>query len=334
MHDSISISKAWEKVLEGFDKRLIGLGRTESTRNSYLRVARWFARYAASRQIDQQLVDGFENDVTSKVGQNTRRAYAQGLNAFLEYLGADCRLEPPKRIRSEARSLKLEDFHRLVEAVRVKKNRYVSSRDAAVLLMLGEGAARAGEVREMRLSDLNLEKGFIIVRRPKGKHDRKIFFGKATEEALIDYLKVRGEAREPESRDHLFLSTKRGRLRGLTPIAAIVRSATAMAGLESNVHPHMLRHMRITQLSREGLTPYQLRLFAGHSDLRTTLGYVHIQDDEVIEALSSLDHPARAPMDTARSDIEWIRISLATRLARGEIGEEIYRLALESLEDR
>ena len=269
--------------------------------------------------------------MASQVDQNTWRSYALALNSFLIYLQLEVRLKPPRRIRKEAEHLSKGEFVRMLDASENQMARSLAKRDRAILFLLGEGAARAGEVRNLRIKDLDLEKGVAIARRPKGKHDRKIFFGEATSIALAEYLKARGHADDPLDEEFLFLNVWGRRITGSNTILHLVYRLAKRAGIERKVHPHMFRHMRITELSKQGLNPFQLQRFAGHADIGTTMAYVHVDEEEVMEAVRA--RPAMAAVGGQRNcEREELMISLAKRLALGQISGETYIKAIHSLD--
>ena len=54
------------------------------------------------------------------------------------------------------------------------------------------------------------------------------------------------------------------------------------------LNPHCCRHTFITRLSRAGIAPATIQKGARHSSYKTTLGYTHIQIDDVLQAVNSL----------------------------------------------
>ncbi|MDP2896622.1 MAG: tyrosine-type recombinase/integrase [bacterium] len=53
-------------------------------------------------------------------------------------------------------------------------------------------------------------------------------------------------------------------------------AASKRACLIRHVHPHLLRHTFGTYLAFAGVSPYRLQALLGHSDLKTTMNYVHV----------------------------------------------------------
>ncbi len=318
-------------LLEGFEKRLIGQNRTEQTRRIYLNMAARLLDFVGEDLGEEQVLR-FRDELAAKVDQNSMNTYAFALNAFLEYRGMGFRVEPPKKIHKEADSLSKSEFAKVLDAASRQQDVFRAKRDTAILMIMGEGAARGGELRALRMRDLDLSKGVVLARRPKGKHDRRIFFGDATRKALASYLEVRGTGATAEDELCLFLNQDGTRIHGHDTLRVMLAKLAADARLDRKIHPHMLRHMRITELSEQGMNPFQLQRFAGHADVKTTMGYVHVQDDAIATFVQA--SPAVRVVDDheGQGQPEDLKKSLTRRLALGEISEDTYRRALNSLE--
>ncbi|HEX6257703.1 MAG TPA: tyrosine-type recombinase/integrase [Euzebyales bacterium] len=112
-------------------------------------------------------------------------------------------------------------------------------RDEAIIRFMCETGARAGEVINMTVHDVDLARGLAVVRRGKGGKGRHVPFGPATGAAIDRYMRARrrhvradgptlwlGERGYGFAYDALWRSLKkRARVAGITPF-----------------HPHMLRH--------------------------------------------------------------------------------------------
>jgi integrase/recombinase XerD len=70
-------------------------------------------------------------------------------------------------------------------------------------------------------------------------------------------------------------------------VQKMVTRLSEKAGIEKNVHPHVLRHTFATDLYRETGKIRLVQKALGHADLSTTMIYTHIVDDELEIALKS-----------------------------------------------
>ena len=123
-------------------------------------------------------------------------------------------------------------------------------RDTALLRLMLETAARAGEVIALQVADVDLGRGLAVVRRGKGGEGRIVPFGPQTARDLDRYLRMR--------KTHALASTPAlwlGENSHGFSYAGLHRTLTKRAqaaGIEG-FHPHVLRHTAAQRwLSAEG----------------------------------------------------------------------------------
>ena len=79
----------------------------------------------------------------------------------------------------------------------------------------------------------------------------------------------------------LFLSV-RGKPLNREWIWAIVKEAAMIAGINRDIYPHMLRHSFASHLLANGADLRVIQEMLGHSDLRTTEIYTHVESDRLM----------------------------------------------------
>jgi integrase len=89
--------------------------------------------------------------------------------------------------------------------------------------------------------------------------------------------------------DGVYARVERGQL-----IARWMRQATRRAGLVVIEGPHILRHTFCSHLAMRGATVMAIKELAGHADISTTMGYMHLSPNAKRDAIRLLDqiHPA------------------------------------------
>ena len=60
------------------------------------------------------------------------------------------------------------------------------------------------------------------------------------------------------------------------------------AELPEKFHFHCLRHTFITELIKNGININYVKELAGHSDIKTTMNYIHIITDDLRKAVNSI----------------------------------------------
>ncbi len=154
----------------------------------------------------------------------------------------------------------------------------MSARDRAMLEMFYAGALRVSEMVGVKLEDLKLDLGYVLVR-GKGDKERIVPLGKAAQEALATYMKgARPVLAKGRSSALLFLG--RG-ARKLTRQRVWQMVRAASAGMGRHASPHMLRHSCATHMVENGADLRTVQTILGHSDISTTQVYTHVALDRL-----------------------------------------------------
>lgn len=158
----------------------------------------------------------------------------------------------------------------------------LSRRDRAILELLYASGLRVSELTGAKLENLFLEEGSIRVT-GKGNKTRIVPVGGAARDAIENYLA--GERPVLVSRhsgSEIFLS-KWGRKLSTTRIWQIVKERARLAGIDSNVYPHLLRHSFATHLLGNGADLRVIQELLGHADIATTQIYTHVDQKHLRE---------------------------------------------------
>lgn len=154
----------------------------------------------------------------------------------------------------------------------------IAARDRAMLEVFYASALRVSEITGVKLEDLKIDLGCILVR-GKGDKERIVPLGKGAQDALTDYIKSsRPILAKGKTSPLLFLS--RG-ARKLTRqrVWQMVRAASLGAG--RNASPHMLRHTCATHMVENGADLRTVQTILGHADISTTQVYTHLALDRL-----------------------------------------------------
>lgn len=165
-------------------------------------------------------------------------------------------------------------------------------RDRAIVLAMVLGGLRAGEVRSLRLADVDMGLGRVRVL-GKGGRERIVPIDPAFFVESAAYLR---EERPPGCATPECFVVLRGPTRGQAMtepgLRKVFRVHRASSGV-SRVRPHRLRHTYGTELAAAGIDLLVLRELMGHASPETTARYVHLS----AEALAAEYAAARAVTD-------------------------------------
>lgn len=199
-------------------------------------------------------------------------------------------IDSPKQWKILPKSLALPEIASMMKPRASPRTRFeavLAARDRAMLEMFYAGAVRVSEIIEVKLEDVKLDLGYVLVR-GKGDKERIVPLGRSALEALTAYLgKPRSLLAKGRSSSWLFLG--RG-ARKLTRqrVWQMVRSASEAAGRHAS--PHMLRHSCATHMVENGADLRTVQTILGHSDISTTQVYTHIALDR-LKTVYQKHHP-------------------------------------------
>ena len=165
-------------------------------------------------------------------------------------------------------------------------------RDRAIVLAMVLGGLRAGEVRSLRLADVDMGLGRVRVL-GKGGRERIVPIDRAFFVECAAYLRDERPAGCATPECFVVLrGPTRGQAMTEGGMRKIFRVHRARSGA-TRVRPHRLRHTYGTELAAAGIDLLVLRELMGHASPETTARYVHLSP----EGLAAEFAAARAVME-------------------------------------
>ena len=156
-------------------------------------------------------------------------------------------------------------------------------RDKAMLELLYSSGLRLAELQSLNLQDLDFERQQVRVT-GKGDKTRIVPFGQKAKQSLHRWLQMAaiwmGQTLQPSSA--IFISQRGTRL---TPrqIENRVKAQALRAGVNVDLHPHLLRHCFASHLLSASGDLRGIQEMLGHSNLNTTQIYTHIDFDHLAQ---------------------------------------------------
>ncbi|MGH9436979.1 MAG: tyrosine-type recombinase/integrase [Terriglobia bacterium] len=178
------------------------------------------------------------------------------------------------------------DVQRLLAST--ETDRKADIRDHAILILLAVYGLRVGEVRRLRLEDIDWERKTLTISRTKQRpHSQMCPLTASLADAIHRYLR---EVRPPAPYSELFLRLnaphrpfRHGGLYG------IVATRMQRLGIVSpRIGPHCLRHACATHLLAQGLTLTDVAGHLGHRSVESTQIYAKV-DMAGLRAVANLD---------------------------------------------
>ena len=139
------------------------------------------------------------------------------------------------------------------------------------MLVYGSGL-RIGEVANLRVEDIDSKNMRIFVREGKGNKERYTILPKQSLEMLRKYWR---KYRQHKRRGRIFLSES-GKAITVGVIREHFRKYRRKAKINEKATLHTLRHNFATDLIERGATLIQVKELMGHSNIRSTMAYIHV----------------------------------------------------------
>jgi len=164
-------------------------------------------------------------------------------------------------------------------------------RDRAILETLYSTGIRRAELVALKLYNLDLKNGSLLVRAGKGDKDRYVPLGLRAIGALRTYLEdVRPQLVIEPDEGYVFLH-EFGEPFEKNRLSDLVKRYLRAAGIDKIGSCHLFRHAMATHMLENGADIRFLQAILGHAQLTTTEIYTHVSIAKLKE-IHALTHPA------------------------------------------
>ena len=215
---------------------------------------------------------------------STTKTFCTALRVYLRFLISvgKCRpgldesvpLIPQWRLSALPRYLCVQDVERLIASCDCSKPGGI--RDRAILLLLSRLGLRAGDILNLRLSDIDWHEGTLLVS-GKGRREVKLPLPQDAGEALLRYL---NEARPALDVERVFLcaSAPLRAMQTSASVSDVVRLALRRAGISDppTWGANLLRHSAATSMLRGGASLDAVGSLLRHRSPNTTVHYAKV----------------------------------------------------------
>lgn len=229
------------------------------------------------------------------VSNTTKGQYKLGLRRFLLTYGE--RQKKPELVelgksislknmpgadpKKSSDMLSFEEIKQIINAA-------LTIRDKAIIATMYESGGRNGEISTMKLKDVDFnEHGCKIKLKGKtGVRFNQLVFAASY---LHQWISIHPLQHVPDV--NLWVSTRQyadqesntGKNIEITnkAISGLLARAVKAAGIKKRVHPHLLRHSRVTHLSSEFTEPQLKKFFGWSSKSMMPATYIHMDDQEI-----------------------------------------------------
>jgi integrase/recombinase XerD len=193
--------------------------------------------------------------------------------------------------RTEVLYIETTDYKKILDATE-------SLREKLIVQLLWECGLRRSEISELRLKDVNLEEGYLVIDTKKNEDNfRDVPFSVEIKPTLRDWMEYGGRSQYSKAEDSKYLIvTQHSEQVRPNYINKIARRVADRAGISREITTDAkdntrwfptARHFRnsyATHRAKNGMNLKKLKKLMGHSHVETTSRYVQVDIEDKIEA--------------------------------------------------
>lgn len=266
-------------LLLSFEKELRFKKYRENSVKQYLDCVKVFLCYFKDRDSVKHIN---EQDIKSFLAQydqhNTQRAYHSAIKAFYKYVAHQPDkfkyIEYCKRNRKLPIVLSTDEMQRIISACSNLKHK-------TIICLMYSTAIRVGEVINLKVKDLDFNRGIINIRDAKGGKDSQVMFAPEITDLINQYIN------NYKPSEYIFAGQFSPQYSERS-ISQFLQKYADLAGIEKRVYPHLLRHTSATHFVEAGTDINLLQKLLGHSNVKTTALYTHISNNFISKMPSPL----------------------------------------------
>jgi len=295
-------------LLEQYEHYLIGLRLSKNTVETYATFVIQLLIYINETPltlVDNTFIRLFVEEIISKkkYSISTHRQMMSAIKHFGHLFKdtniIDLELHSPKKSSYLPGVLSQREVIHLLSSTSNLKHR-------TILAVLYSAGLRIGEVLNLNVSDIDIDRRQIIVNQAKGRKDRYVMLAESILPLLDNYF----ISYKPKT---YFIEGTLGKRYTASSIRSFLKKSCQKAGIKKRVTPHTLRHSYATHLIENGVGLRHIQELLGHSKPETTMIYTHIAKKDLLLIKSPLDTAVLALQESAKHDKE---VSLSGRINR------------------
>ena len=192
----------------------------------------------------------------------------------------------PKSLSALPKTMSMSDVDNLLTAP--KGTTPLALRDRAMLEVLYATGLRVSELVTLKLSDLNLNAGYLTAFGKRSKQ-RAVPINDQAVVALQEYLQHGRGTLNKKNSQYLFLN-RSGQALTRQGFWKIIKRRALEAGIHQKITPHIIRHCFATHLLENGADLRTVQAMLGHEDIATTQIYTHVSRERLKDAIAK-HHP-------------------------------------------
>ena len=274
----------FQQMGDEFIRKLVINNRARSTHENYLRQMSKLALYYNRTPLEIEIAE-LEEYLFHLIQKDTDslssfKHLVYGLRKLYQLFGKEeLQLSLPSINRPNKLPVVLsgEEVKKLLKAP-------VHIREKVMIGLIYDTGLRMQELSNLLISDINLDRGQVHIRQSKNKKDRYVPMSPHAVRGIKKHLALNSP------RDYLFESHNRaGMPLSHTRIRSLFKEALEKSNIKKKACVHTLRHTYATHQLEAGQNIMVLKDLLGHSNIQTTLVYLHVAQLDAVRKFGCLE---------------------------------------------
>jgi len=285
------LTKENSEILSSFTKYLKGKRYSKSTVETYSYFIADFLEYLKTKplkEITNRDVELFVEDVFIPKGFsiNTHRQFVSSIKLFKSFY-PECNIEElnldrPKKSRFLPVVLSQEEVIEIISCTKNLKHR-------AIIAMLYSCGLRVGELINLELHHIDIDRKQVSIKNSKGRKDRYVTMAESIIPLINNYILTYKPVK-------FFVEGNPNKKYTAGSVRAFLKKSCQLARITKKVTPHTLRHSYATHLLEGGTDIRLIQTLLGHNKPETTMIYTHVSKRSLDRITNPLDEAVKKVM--------------------------------------
>jgi len=211
-----------------------------------------------------------------KITNATLNKYIGIIRRIIRYnIDKDVKFEKLPEDKRIVPTLKQRTINRIFGYYQGNSSRPEMLRNYVLFRLLLDTGLRINEALHLRIRDIDFETSTIHVKVTKTKMERYVFFTKTTKQFLKKLISSK------DISDYIFINYQTKGILKVDNIEKVVYRLEKRLKLDEKIKPHKWRHTFATRFIKNGGNLEALRLIMGHTNLKTTQIYLHVDNEHL-----------------------------------------------------
>lgn len=284
MKSAVFLSEEKKVAIRDFEKYQVGLRLSDSTIRTYTNFVRNFLVHTEDKPLTLLANEDVRLYVEMIVPKkdysiSSHRQLVSAIKHFA-FFYPECDIDPlslPRPDKSKKLPVVLSQ-QEIVDLLRSTQN----MKHRAILGLLYSSGLRIGELLNLKLRDIEIDRRQLFIEDGKGRKDRYIVLAEGFIPLLTNYI----ISYRPEV---YFVEGPNGGKYSASSIRKFLKRSARKARIAKRITPHTLRHSYATHLLENGIGIRHIQELLGHARPETTMIYTHVARKDLLEIQSPLD---------------------------------------------